>query len=233
MRVNEGMTNVVVSTSPQSSVADALDLMARSNVSGLPVVDKSHTLVGIVSDADFLRRPEIMTLGRENRWYKNFFLPAKSAELYALTHGRRVGEVMTSDVTTIEENADLNEAIELMESRQVKRPPVVQGGKMIGIVARSDVVRALANCIRKIPEERPTKDATIKGDIEGELHAQPWAPIASLKVQVKDGKVVIRGALSDERIRNAVLTVAENANGVVAVQDSMSLIEPYLMTPFM
>jgi CBS domain-containing protein len=213
-------------------VADALDLMARSHVSGLPVVDKSHALVGIVSDADFLRRPEIMTLGRENRWYRNFFLPAKSAELYAHTHGRRVGEVMSSDVATIEENADLNAAIELMERRHVRRLPVLQAGKMVGIVARSDIVRALANCIRKIPEERLTKDATIKGNIEAELHAQPWAPIASLEVQVKDGKVVIRGALSDERIRKAVLAVAENVNGVVAVQDSTSLIEPYLMTPF-
>jgi CBS-domain-containing membrane protein len=85
MRVNKVMTKVVVSTSPQSTVADALDLMARSHVSGLPVVDKSHMLVGIVSDADFLRRPEIMTLGRENRWYENFFLPARSAEIYAHT----------------------------------------------------------------------------------------------------------------------------------------------------
>jgi hypothetical protein len=86
---------------------------------------------------------------------------------------------------------------------------------------------ALANGIRKIREERPTKDATIKGDIEAELHAQPWVPIAT------EGKVVIRGALNDERIRKAVLAVAENANGAVAVQGSMTLIEPYLMTPFM
>ena len=233
MRVNEVMTKVVASTSPQSTVADALDLMARSHVSGLPVVDKSHALVGIVSDADFLRRPEIMTLGRETPWYENFFLPAKSAEIYAHTHGRRVGEVMSSDVATIEGNADLNEAIELMERRHVKRLPVVQGGKMVGIVARSDIVRALANCIRKIAEEKPTTDAAIKRDIEAELQAQPWAPIATLEIQVEDGKVFIRGALSDERMRKAVLAVAENANGVVAVQDSMTLIEPYLMTPFL
>jgi CBS domain-containing protein len=233
MRVNEVMTKVVVSTSPQSTVADAIDLMARSHVSGLPVVDKSHMLVGIVSDADFLRRPEIRTLGRETRWYENFFLPARSAEIYAHTHGRRVGEVMSSELAIIEESADLNAAIALMEKRHVKRLPVVQGGKMVGIVARSDIVRALANCIRKIRQERPTTDAAIKHDIEAELQAQPWAPIATLEVQVQDGKVIIRGALSDERIRKAVLAVAENTDGVVAVQDSMGLIEPYPMTPFM
>jgi CBS domain-containing protein len=233
MRVNEVMTKVVVSTSTQSTVADALDLMARSHVSGLPVVDKSHMLVGIVSDADFLRRPEIMTLGRENRWYENFFLPARSAEIYAHTHGRRVEEVMSSEVATIEESANLNAAIALMEKRHVRRLPVVQGGKMVGIVARGDIVRALANCIREISQERPTTDAAIKHDIEAELQAHSWAPIATLEVLVKDGKVVIRGALSDERIRKAVLAVAENANGVIAVEDSMSLIEPYLTTPFM
>ena len=140
---------------------------------------------------------------------------------------------MSSDVATIEGNADLNEAIELMERRHVKRLPVVQGGKMVGIVARSDIVRALANCIRKIAEEKPTTEAAIKRDIEAELQAQPWAPIATLEIQVEDGKVFIRGALSDERMRKAVLAVAENANGVVAVQDSMTLIEPYLMPPFL
>ena len=99
---------------------------------------------------------------------------------------------MSSDVATIEGNADLNEAIELMERRHVKRLPVVQGGKMVGIVARSDIVRALANCIRKIAEEKPTTDAAIKRDIEAELQAQPWAPIATLEIQVEDGKVFIR-----------------------------------------
>jgi CBS-domain-containing membrane protein len=83
MRVDEVMTKIVVSISSQSTVAEALDLMARSHVSGLPVVDISKTLVGIVSDADFLRRPELATLGRQNRWYENFFRPGRSAEIYA------------------------------------------------------------------------------------------------------------------------------------------------------
>jgi CBS domain-containing protein len=232
MRVNEVMTKVVLTISPQSTVAEALDLMARSHISGLPVVDKSQTLVGIVSDADFLRRPELMTLGRASRWYENFFLPARSAEIYAHTHGRLVSEVMSSDVATVEESADLNEAIELMENRHVRRLPVVLGGKMVGIVARADIVRALANVIRQSSKGEPTTDAAIKQEIEAELQAQPWAPIASLEIQVKERKVVLFGSLSDERERKAILAVAENANGVLSVQDSMTIIEPYLMTPF-
>jgi CBS-domain-containing membrane protein len=232
MRVNEVMTKIVVTTSPQATVAEALDLMARSGVSGLPVVDQTQKLVGIVSDADFLRRPEITTLGREGHWYENFFLPGRSAAIYAHTHGSRVSEVMSTDVATIEDNADLNQAIDIMETRHVKRLPVVRGGKMIGIVARVDIVRALANSLRLSPGEKHVTDAEIKRDIEAELHAQTWAPIASLDVRVKDGRVVILGALRDERVREAVLAVAENAKGVVAVQDSMTLIEPYLMTPF-
>ena len=232
MRVKEVMTTAVVSVSPQSTMAEALDIMARSHVSGLPVLDKSQSLVGIVNVADFLRRPEIGTLGHESPWYESFFLPGRSAQMYARTHGRRIDEIMSSDVATIDENANLDDAISLMEKRHVKRLPVLSSGKMIGILTRGDFMRALAASMGGPSEEQSGRDAAIKRDIAAELHARLWAPIASVEIQVKDGNVVLRGALSDERERKAVRVVAENVNGVLSVQDSMTLIESYLMTPF-
>jgi len=233
MRVKDIMTKGVVSVAPQSTVAQALDLMTRSHVSGLPVIDLSQALVGIISEADFLRRPEIGSLKRDAPWYESFFMPGRSAEIYAHTHGRRVDEVMNSDVATIGEDARLDEAIALMRTRRVKRLPVVDGGKVIGIVTRSDFVRALALFVRPSYEEELTTDAAIKRAIDDELRAQPWAPTASVEIEVKDGAVTLRGTLTDERERMAVRTVAENANGVLAVHDQMALVEPYLMTPLL
>jgi CBS domain-containing protein len=233
MRVKDIMTRGVISVAPQATVAQALDVMARSHVSGLPVIDSSQTLVGIVSEADFLRRPEIGTLKNNAPWYESFFMPGRSAEIYAHTHGRRVDEVMTSEVATIGEDASLDEAIARMRSSRVKRLPVVDGGKVIGIVTRSDFVRALALFVREPYDEDLTTDAAIKRAIEAELRAQSWAPIASVEIEVKDGVVTLRGALSDERQRMAVRTVAENVNGVLAVHDHTALVEPYLMTPLL
>jgi CBS domain-containing protein len=233
MRVKDIMTKGVISVAPDATIAEALDLMARSHVSGLPVIDSSQTLIGIVSEADFLRRPEIGTLKHDAPWYDSFFMPGRSAEVYAHTHGRRVDEVMNSDVATIGEDASLDEAIALMSRRRVKRLPVVDGGKVIGVVTRSDFVRALALFVRPSYDEELTTDAAIKRAIDEELRAQPWAPIASVEIEVKDGAVTLRGTLSDERQRNAVRAVAENANGVLAVHDQMALVEPYLMTPLL
>jgi CBS domain-containing protein len=231
MLVKEVMTKGVVSVSPRSSVARAIDLMARSRLSGLPVIDESRSLVGIITEADFLRRPEIGTLGHEAPWYASFFFPGNAAEIYAHTHGRRVDEVMSSDVATIDENANLDDAIALMQKRRVKRLPVVADGKVIGIIARADFVRALALSAGQSHDDEPTTDGAIKHDIEAELRARPWAPVASVDVQVEDGKVTLLGVLTDDRQRAAVRAVAENVNGVVAVDDQMKMVDLYLMTP--
>jgi len=230
MRVKDIMTKGVLSVSPEATVAQALDLMARSHVSGLPVIDASQSLVGIISEADFLRRPEMGTLQRSAPWYESFFMPGKAAEAYAHTHGRRVDEVMSADVATIDESAGLSEAIALMEKRGVKRLPVIADGKTVGIITRGDFVRALALFVRQSYEEELTTDAAIKRDIEAELRAHLWAPAASVEIEVNDGAVTLRGSLTDERQRKAICAVVENVDGVLAVHDQMDLRELYPFT---
>jgi CBS domain-containing protein len=230
MRVKDLMTKSVLSVSPEATVAQALDLMTRSHVSGLPVIDGPQSLVGIISEADFLRRPELGTLQPHAPWYETFFVPGKGADAYAHTHGRRVDEVMSADVVTIDENAGLNEAITLMEKRLVKRLPVVADGKMVGIITRGDFVRALTLFVRQSYEEELTTDAAIKRAIEAELRAQIWAPVASVSIEVKNGAVTLRGSLTDERQRKGITAVAENVDGVLAVHDHMEMRELYPFT---
>jgi CBS domain-containing protein len=233
MRVKDVMTKNVTSVTPQASVAEALDVMTRSRISGLPVVDETGALVGIVSEADFLRRSELGTEKLHAHWLGSIFMPGRAADIYARAHAKHVDQIMTTDVATIDENADLGEAVALMEQRRVKRLPVVADGKVVGMIARADFVRALALFVRQSYDEALVSDAEIKRRIEMEMEAQPWAPVASIDVVVKDGVVNLNGVITDERERNALHALVENVEGVRQVHDHMAWAEPLsgIVTP--
>jgi CBS domain-containing protein len=230
MRVRDVMSKNVVSVAPETTIAEALDILIRSRMSGLPVIDTAGRLVGVVSEGDFLRRSELGTGKPEGSWLGGLFRPGHTAQAYARAHGRRVDEIMSGNVATVEPNAGLEEAAALMEKRHVKRLPVVEDNSVIGVITRADFLRALAEIVRPAYEEQPVSDSEIKRRIEAELQAQPWAPVASIDVAVKDGEVSFHGVLTDERQRNAIRAVAENVDGVRAVHDHMIWTDPFTAT---
>lgn len=230
MRVRDAMTKNVVSVSPKTTIADTLDIMVRSHISGMPVIDAAGQLVGMISEGDFLRRSELGTAKPGGSWIAGLLLPGQAAKTYAHMHGQRVGEIMSANVATIEPNAGLDEAVALMEKRRVKRLPVVEADKVVGMLTRADFIRALVEFIRPAYEEQPISDGEIKRRIEAELQAQPWAPVASIEVAVENGAVALRGVLIDERQRNAIRAVAENVDGVRAVHDHMIWTDPFTAT---
>jgi CBS-domain-containing membrane protein len=89
MRVKDIVARKVIGISPRATLAEALDIMTRSRLSGLPVIDETGSLVGIVSEADFLRRAELGT-EKTGDWLASIFMPGKAAEIYARAHARRV-----------------------------------------------------------------------------------------------------------------------------------------------
>jgi CBS domain-containing protein len=228
MRVKDVMTKSVVRVLPETTVAEALDVMVRSHLSGLPVIDDSGSLVGVVSEADFLRRWEIGTQGNDPSRFECFFFPGDAAEAYARSHARRVDEIMSADVVTIGQNADLAEAAALMEKKRIKRLPVVVDGKVVGIVTRADFVRLLAEFVRRPYEEPPVSDFEIQERLEAELKGQAWAPLGSITIAVKDSVVTIGGVVTDERQHKAVRAAAENIYGVREVLDHISVTPPYM-----
>jgi CBS domain-containing protein len=233
MRVKDVMAKNVVSVSPQTSVADALDTMTRSHLSGLPVIDESGALVGIVSEADFMRRSELGTEKPGLNWLGSIFLPGRAAEIYARAHARRVEEIMSTDVATVDDTASLDEAVAIMEKRRIKRLPVLNEGNVVGMLTRADFVHALALFLRESYDQALVSDADIEQRIRAEMQAQLWAPTASVEIAVKNGVVSLHGVLTDERERNAIHTLVENVAGVRTVHDHMVWAEPFsgMVTP--
>ena len=225
MKARDVMTHHVISVSPDASILEAVRLMLQNRISGLPVVDTDGDLVGVVTEGDFLRRAETNTERRRSRWLEFLAGPGKLANEYVHSHGRKVGQVMTTDVYTITEDTPLEEVVKLMESHQVKRLPVLRGRKLVGIVSRANLMHALVSLALVAPPVAKD-DAKIRECLLAELDKEKWAPVALINVVVRNGVVELWGIILDDRHRKALKVAAENIPGVKAVQDHLTWIEP-------
>ena len=225
MRAKDVMTRDLISVTPDATVLQAARLMLQHHISGLPVVDASGKLVGILSEGDFLRRRETATQRRRSRWLEFLMGPGKIASEYTQSHGSKVAEVMTSDVRTVGEDTDLEKIVELMEKHRIKRVPVIRDDRIVGIVTRSNLMHAMVSMARSTPPG-PQSDDVIREQLLAELKKQEWAPISMTNVVVRDGIVELWGAIIDERQRTALKVAAENVPGVKAVKDHLVWIEP-------
>ncbi|TJW03628.1 MAG: CBS domain-containing protein [Mesorhizobium sp.] len=220
MQADAIMTAPVIGIGPTASISDAVGLMLSRKISGLPVIGSDGALVGIVSEGAFLRRGELGTQRRRSRWLEFLVSPGRAADEYVQANGRRIEEVMTTDVVTVSPSVSLPEIVELMMRHHVKRIPVVDDGNVVGIVTRSDLLRALLNAL---PGSAPTAtdDDQIRQKIIAELAKQKLAGKDMIDVTVDKGVVILSGAIFDERERQAAIVAAENVGGVSAVTDNL------------
>ena len=187
MKVRDVMTYGVISVPEGASIAEAVETMLRSRVSALFVFDADHALSGILSEGDLLRRSELGSERKRPYWLELLIGSGRLAEAYAHEHGAKAGEVMTRDVETIAEDAELSEAVDRMIRRRIKRLPVLRGDALVGVVSRSDLLKALLAPTPSANAEH--SDAEIKAAILAELDKLEWAPRASVGVEVQNGAV--------------------------------------------
>lgn len=225
MKAEDVMTRDVISIAPDATVLQAARLMLQHHISGLPVVDKDGKLVGVLSEGDFLRRRETRTEHKRSRWLEFLMGPGRIAAEYSHSHGSKVAEVMTTEVQTVDEVTALEDIVELMERKRIKRVPVVCGGQLVGIVTRSNLMHAMVSMAR-VTQPVAKDDVTIREKLLAEFQKEIWAPAAMTNVVVRDGVVELWGVIVDERQREAMKVAAENIPGVKAVIDHLVWIEP-------
>jgi CBS-domain-containing membrane protein len=230
MNVADIMTRQVISVTPQTTIAEAAQLLLDNRISGLPVVDPGGAVVGIVTEGDLLRRVETGTQRRHSHWLEFLIAPGRLAREYTDANARNVGEVMSAQVVSVTPGDALPEVIRLMEHHHVKRLPVIEAGRLVGIVSRANLVRALLHSLAEPPGKPAGNavagDAEIRDRIVAEIARQPWGPRASVDVRVTDGAVELYGTITDERERTALRVLAENQPGVKTVLDHLVWIEP-------
>lgn len=225
MKAKDIMTTEVISVGPNDTIEHAMRLMLQKRISGLPVVDQSGQLVGMVTEGDFLRRSELGTERQRPRWLQFFIGPGKLATEYVHESGRKIEEVMTSDVVSAAEDTPLQDIVQIMERHRIKRVPVLRAGKLAGIVTRANLLHALASVAHEIAPS-PANDTTIRERIVTELKKQSWAPLAMIDVIVRNGVVTLSGVVTDERQRQGLRVVCENVSGVKKIEDHLVWVEP-------
>ena len=225
MKAEDVMIRDVISIGPDATVLQAARLMLQHHISGLPVIDKDGNLVGVVSEGDFLRRRETKTERRRSRWLEFLMGPGRMAAEYSHSHGCKVSEVMTKEVQSVDEVTPIEDIVDLMERRRIKRVPVLCGGQVVGIVTRSNLMHAMVSLAR-VAQPAATDDAAIREHLLAEMQKEQWAPAASVNVVVHDSVVELWGVIIDERQREAMKVAAENTPGVKEVKDHLVWIEP-------
>jgi CBS domain-containing protein len=233
MRAHQIMTRPVITVTPETTIVDAANIMLQRHVSGLPVVDATGKLVGVVSEGDFIRRSEIGTGRKRGRWLKFILGPGRSASDFVHEHGRRIDEVMTKSPLTITEDTALVEIVDMMERNNIKRLPVVRGNAVVGIVSRANLLQAVASLARQVPD--PTADDDhIRDRIIDAMETNDWCPFG-LSVIVNDGIVHLSGVITEERSRQAAIVAAETVDGVKTVHDHLCWVDTmsgmYLNSP--
>jgi len=223
MQVRDVMTPNVVSVRDDESIVKAARLMLQNRISGLPVVNANGALVGVVTEGDFLRRGELGTSRQRPKWLEFLVGPGRLANEYVHQSGRKVAEVMTPDPLTVGEDDSLETVVKLMESRRIKRLPVMRAGQMVGIISRANLVHALASLARETPPAT-ADDAEIRDRVLAALANAHWA--FGVNVVVKDGVAEIWGTIMDERERKGCIVAVENVPGVKQVHDHLVWVEP-------
>jgi CBS domain-containing protein len=220
MKAKDIMTSPVITVGPDTPVSEIAALLFERRISALPVVEDGR-LLGVVSEADLLHRHEIGTecVAQSGSWWLRLFSADRSIEEYIKSHARRARDIMTREVASVAPDTAAAEIATLLETRGIKRVPVLEDGRLAGIVSRADLVQALAQAPQAAARVTPPSDAAIRGRLLAELQRQSWWRRGTSSLQVTDGVVSFRGTVESADERDAARVAAENIPGVRGVED--------------
>jgi CBS domain-containing protein len=208
------MTADVISVGPDTPVRDIAALLYTHRISGVPVVNETGGVIGIVSEGDLIGHATIVGERRRSWWLSLFADEDVSARDYVKSHGRTARDVMTANVVTVEETATLADLAEILERHRIKRVPVVRGGRLVGIVTRGNLLRGFTTPAVEPPSS--LNDQAIREQLLAALEDQPWAHL--LDIIVENGVIHLHGTVQTEVAREAFRVAAENIPGVKKVE---------------
>lgn len=226
LRAKDVMTTGVVAVPPDTPATALARLLADRGISAAPVTDAEGRLLGVVTEADLLRR----LAGAAEKpvgWLRGLFSnPDREAARYARTHGMAARDIMTAaDLATVDEDTTAERCARLMEERRVKRLPVLRDGRLVGVVSRADLLRAVMDPPAKLGgadgEAAAARDARVRAALRKEMRAQPWTSGQYAFADVQNGVVTLHGFARSDEVRRGLRVLAERIDGVERVDDRM------------
>jgi CBS domain-containing protein len=225
MRARQVMTRPPITVPADATVYAAAEVLLGSGISAAPVVDADGKMIGIVSEADLMNRPEIGTVPAKS-WLQRLLADnTVLARDHIRAHSHHVADVMTKDVVTADERTELGEIASLMQRHHVKRIPILRDGKLVGIVSRSNLLQGLLSH-EPLPATGLASDESIREGVATELARYPWASCPTTNVIVDKGIVHLWGYVDSRLVRDAMRVAAENVPGVRRVVNNVTVLPP-------
>lgn len=225
MRARRIMSTALLTVERGTPVRDVIRLLIDNRISGVPVVEDG-AVVGIISEGDLILRERAYRQrgGMAFLAQQLFEDHEKLAVEYRKAHGLVAEDVMSGPVITILPGTPVEEIAHLMAERQIKRVPVVEGGKLVGIVSRGDVLRAAYERLLTLEDGQPRRapsDKEIVDELLAELRDEPWAEVSHIRPICHDGQVTLQGEVESEAEREAIEIAARGLVGVRGVANEL------------
>jgi CBS domain-containing protein len=209
MRARELMSTPVVTIHPEASLKELAEVMVAHRVSGVPVVDRAGTLLGVVSESDMMAKIEGAIAAQTGAGLPRLFtVIAKALDASSKTTARTVADLMTTRVVSAGPDATVQELVHLMIAYDINRIPIVEAGRLLGIVTRADVLRTFA---------RP--DAAIETDLRWRIAHELWINPEALTISCRNGIVTLAGTVDTHADAELVRRWAAKTEGVAGVDD--------------
>lgn len=217
MQATDIMTTDVATVSPSTTIKEIAKLLLERRISGVPVIDATREVLGIVSEGDLIRRVETDTETRGSWWLKNFGSRNELQKLFIKSHGLTAEKVMTAAPITVSRETSINEIASILEKNGIKRVPVVDDGKLVGIISRANLLHGLASStIPRAPTQ--LEDQSIREAVATLLSKTPGLQASSINVLVDDGKVDLWGYVETDTEESAIVIATQGVPGVKNVQ---------------
>lgn len=206
MLVRDLMTTDIITVGPDTSLKEAARRMLAAGVSGLPVTDEGG-LIGIITEADFVKT-EAQRGAKKRAGLLGLFVRESGITSYE----RTVGDVMTSNVRTVPPGSDHVAAARMMQASRVKRLPVVEDGTLVGLISRSDMLRAFVRPDKEIIHE-------IRNDV---MKKVMWVDPSRVAIACNDGNLILTGNMETKSDAQLLVELTKRLDGVASVDDRLT-----------
>lgn len=221
MKARDVMTSNVRTVSLVTPVRGIADLLVSRGIGAVPVVDRNRHIVGIVSEGDLLHRTEAGTEYRRSWWSDLLRDPRTKAREYVKSRGAHARDVMTRSVVCTGPLTEVAEIASLMDKWNIKHVPVVEDGCLVGMISRSDLIRAVA--LSKPKKSTKVGDTELRQRLTARLDGKSWGGRNLVNFVVDKGRVELFGMVQNPDQRNAIRVLAENTTGVRSVKNRLSI----------
>ncbi len=223
MKAADVMSRNVATVTPDTPITEIAEILLGRHISAVPVVDGAGAVIGIVSEGDLIRRQEIGTDKHPSWWLHLLTAPEDQARDYVKSHGHKASDVMTGKVVSVGPDTPLDEVATLLERHHIKRVPVVDNGKLAGIVSRADLIRGLAAHPATLPA--PSSDDTALRDaVIAAIREETGVRTEFINVIVTGGTVHLWGGTNSEDEKKAVRIAAESVAGADKVVNHVGVL---------